>query len=272
MNASIRDVLYEPPGPKTRKWIGVFTAVSVAGIAALTAVIVHQFYISGQLGAKYWLFFTKYTTWKFLGSGLAGTLKAAVAAGVIAFVAGLLMMLGRISGSRILRGISTTLIEFSRGVPTLLFIYFFFLIAPQFGVKMSAFWKIAVPVAISASGVVAEVLRSGVNAVPKGQREAALSLGMSDGSTFFKIVFPQALRYVVPALISELVIVLKDTTFAYVVNYADLMQNAKVLISNYDALLSVYLVVALIYILINYLLNKASVAAARRRDISTISI
>ena len=75
---------------------------------------------------------------------------------------------------------------------------------------------------------------------------------------------PLAFRYVIPSLISERVIVLKDTTFAYVVSYADLMQNARVLISNYDALLSVYLVVALIYILINYLLNQASVAVAKR--------
>ena len=131
--------------------------------------------------------------------------------------------------------------------------------------KWRQFWKITLPVAISASGVVAEVLRSGVQSVPKGQWEAAMSLGMSWRSMFFKVIFPQAFRYVIPALISEIVIVLKDTTFAYVVNYADLMQNARVLISNYDALLSVYLVVAAIYILINYVLNKISVAAAAGR-------
>ena len=84
-------------------------------------------------------------------------------------------------------------------------------------------------------------------------------------SVFLKVVFPQALRYVIPALIAEMVIVVKDTTFAYVVNFPDLMQNAKVLISNYDALLSVYLVVALLYILINYLLNRLSDYAARFR-------
>lgn len=88
---------------------------------------------------------------------------------------------------------------------------------------------------------------------------------------FFKVIFPQAFRYVIPALISEIVIVVKDTTFAYVVNFPDLMQNAKVLISNYDALLSVYLVVAVIYIIINYLLNKASVMAARRRNNSMMT-
>jgi glutamate transport system permease protein len=112
---------------------------------------------------------------------------------------------------------------------------------------------------------VAEVLRSGVNAVPKGQREAALSLGMRERSVFLKVIFPQAIRYVIPALISEIVIVVKDTTFAYVVNYPDLMQNARVLISNYDALLSVYLIVAVIYILINYLLNRVSQAVSGRR-------
>ena len=262
---SIRDVLYEAPGPRAKKRIAVATVVSLMALAALLAVIIRQFYVTGQLSARYWSLFTRYTTWRFLGSGLAGTLKAALTASAVAFVLGMLMMLARISRHRLLRWLGTALVELSRGIPTLLFIYFFFLVAPQFGLRLPAFWKIVLPVAISASGVVAEVLRSGVNAVPKGQTEAALSLGMRQHTLFFKIVFPQALRMVVPALISEIVIVLKDTTFAYVVNYADLMQNAKVLISNYDALLSVYLVVAVIYILINYLVNKLAAAVAGHR-------
>lgn len=261
---SIRDALYEAPGPKTRRWIAAGTVAVLLALAVLLYAVVQQFAVNGQLDARYWSLFTRYTTWRFIGNGLAGTLTAAVTAGVVTFFAGLLLMLGRISGVKPLEWLCTALIEFSRGVPTLLFIYFFFLVVPQFGIKLPALWKIATPVAISAAGVVAEVLRSGVNAVPKGQTEAAVSLGMRRNSVFFKIVFPQALRYVVPALISEVVIVLKDTTFAYVVNYADLMQNAKVLISNYDALLSVYLVVAVIYILINYILNKISVAVAGR--------
>ena len=271
-NVSIRDILYEPPGPKTRKRIAVATVISLIALAALLVVIVRQFYITGQLSAKYWSIFTRYTTWRFLGRGLAGTVKVALMSSVVTFAAGLVLMLGRISRSRILRGISTVLIEITRGIPTLLFIYFFFLLAPQFGLKLPAFWKITLPVSISAAGVVAEVLRSGVNAVPKGQTEAAISLGMRSGSVFFKIVFPQGFRYVIPALIAEIVIVLKDTTFAYVVNYADLMQNAKVLISNYDALLSVYLVAAVIYIIINYLLNKLSVAIAGRRKVSAVTV
>ncbi len=262
---SIRDALYEPPGPKTRRVIAVVTGISLAALAALVVLIIRQFYISGQLDAKYWSLFTRYTTWRFLARGLAGTVQVAIGAGAVTFALGMLMMLGRISAHRVFRGVSIALIEFTRGVPTLLFIYFFFLVAPQLGLRLPAYWKITLPVAISASGIVAEVLRSGVNAVPKGQSEAALSIGMRQSHVFFRIVFPQAFRYVVPALISELVIVLKDTTFAYVVNYADMMQNAKVLISNYDALLSVYLVAAVIYILINFALNQISVALTRHR-------
>jgi glutamate transport system permease protein len=149
-------------------------------------------------------------------------------------------------------------------VPSLLLIYFFFLVAPRYGLKMSSFWMITLPVGLSASGVVAEVLRSGVNAVPRGQFEAAKALGLRKMKTMALVVLPQALRMVVPALISQLVIVVKDTAFAYVVNFPDLMQNAKVLISGHDALVSVYFVVAVIYILLNYLINRFAVELSRR--------
>lgn len=230
----------------------------MAALVVLTALVIRQFAVTGQLDARYWSFFARATTWRFLGEGLLTTLEAAVTGAGIAFALGFLMMRGKLRKNRPLRFISTVLIEFTRGVPTLLFIYFFFLVVPQTGWKLSAFWKITLPCAISACGVVAEALRSGVNAVPRGQTEAALSLGLTDTRLFYKVVFPQAIRFVIPSLIAELVIVLKDTTFAYIVTCADLMQNAKVLISNYDAMLSVYLVVAVLYILINYLLNRLS--------------
>ncbi|MBQ4434550.1 MAG: amino acid ABC transporter permease [Clostridia bacterium] len=255
---SIRDLLYEPPGPAARKRIHIGTGLAAAAIAAMIALIVRQFAVTGQLTDRYWSFFAKATTWRFLGEGLLTTLEAAVTGCAIAFVLGFLLMRGMLRKNRPMRFISTALIEFTRGVPTLLFIYFFFLIVPQTGWKLSAFWKITLPCAISACGVVAEALRSGVNAVPRGQTEAALSLGLTDARLFYKVVFPQAFRFVIPSLIAELVIVLKDTTFAYIVTCADLMQNAKVLISNYDAMLSVYLVVAVLYILINWLLNRLS--------------
>ena len=100
--------------------------------------------------------------------------------------------------------------------------------------------------------------------MPEALSESASLDGASEWTIMFRIILPQAMRYIVPSLISELVIVVKDTTFAYVVNFPDLMQDAKVLISNYDALLSVYLTIAVIYILINYALNRLSVFAAAK--------
>lgn len=261
---TIRDTLFEAPGPKTRRWIQILTVLSAIGIAALLYLLLKRFHDAGQFQSKYWSFFLKSTTWTFIGKGLLSTVLAALGAMAVSFTIAMVLMLGRISRFAPVRWAATALIEITRGIPTLLFIYFFLLAAPQMGLRLNTYWKVALPVAISACGVVAEVLRSGVNAVPKGQREAAESLGMLDSHVFWKIIFPQAFRYVIPALIAELVIVLKDTTFAYVVNYADLMQNAKVLISNYDALVSVYFVVAVIYILINYCLNKLSVFIAAK--------
>ena len=269
---NIRDYLYEAPGPHTRKRIRIFTGIAILGLLALLGLIIRQFSETGQFNAKYWSFFAKWTTWRFLGEGLLTTLEAALTGSAISFTLGFLLMRGKLQG-KIIRGISSFLIEFTRGVPTLLFIYFFFLVVPKTGWKPSAFWKITLPCAISACGVVAEALRSGVNAVPRGQREGALSLGMSERRTFYRVVFPQAFWFVIPSLIAELVIVLKDTTFAYVVSCADLMQNAKVLISNYDAMLSIYLVVAVIYILINYLLNTLSerIAGSQHRSVRTVT-
>lgn len=262
-SVSIQDILYEKPGPQTRRKIMLGTILSALLLALLLGWVIYLFDKNGQLHARYWFFFLQPTTWQFIGEGLLGTLQAALTAGITAFFLGLTMMLLRLSSHKLCKAIGVILIEFTRGVPTLLFIYFFFLVIPQLGITLPGLWKIAAPVAISASGTVAEILRSGVNAVPQGQREAGLSLGMTAGKVFYKIVFPQAFRCVVPGLVANLVIVVKDTTFSYIVNFPDLMQNVKVLISNYDAMLSVYLVVAVLYILINYLLNQLSVLAAQ---------
>lgn len=268
---SMRDALYEKPGPRARRRIAVGTAASLALIAWGLWWVWRQFEAAGQLDARYWELFTYPTTWAFIGDGLWGTVKLGAAAGAIAFVLGLALMLGRIGRPVWLRALAAALIEVCRGVPSLLFIYLFTLILPMMGANLPAFWKIVLPVAISAAGPLAEILRAGVNAVPRGQGEAALSLGMRRGKTLRIVILPQAIRYVVPSLIAQLVIVLKDTVFAYLVNYPDLMQNAKVLISNYDAMLSVYLVTAVIYIVVNYLLNKLAVLVSERTGTRIVS-
>ena len=107
---SIRDFLYEPPGPRARRRIIAATVVSAAAVAAGLALVVRQFAVTGQLDARYWSFFARATTWRFLGQGLAGTVKAALAAGALTFCMGLLLMLGRISRTRPLQAVSRVLI------------------------------------------------------------------------------------------------------------------------------------------------------------------
>ena len=261
---SMRDALYEAPGPKTKKKMLVGTIVSLIAVVALFAWVLYRFWVKGQLSYRYWKVFSWRTTWAYLGQGLVGTFEVALTAGAIALVLGMVLMLGRISRFKVLRGICAVITNFFRGVPSLLFIYAFFFVIPSMGLKMSSFWMLTVPIALAASGVLAEVFRAGVNAVPKGQTEAGLSIGLSSWKVKKKIVLPQAIRFVIPSLISQLVVVVKDTALAYVVTYPDLMQNAQVLRTNYDALIPTYLVVAVIYILINYAINKASVYVSHR--------
>lgn len=267
---TIRDALYEAPGPRTHRRMVVGTIVSALVVLWLVYLVWHQFYVTGQFAPRYWSFFAQWPTWRFLIDGFRGTIAVAVTAGVISLVLGMLLMLGRVSENRALSAVCRVVIDFFRGVPSLLLIYFFFLIVPQYGIKMPSFWMLTLPVALAAAGVLAEVFRAGVNAVPKGQVEAACSLGLTRGKVMRRIVLPQAIHYVIPSLISQLVVVVKDTTVAYVVSYPDLMQNARVLITSYDSLVSVYLVVAIIYILINYAINQASAYVSRRMGVKII--
>lgn len=267
---TMRDALYEAPGPKTRRKMVVGTVISLAAVAALLAFVMYRFWVTGQLSSRYWELFSWRTTWIYLGRGLVGTFQVALTAGVISLVLGMLLMLGRISHARPLSVLCAILTNFFRGVPSLLFIYGFFFVVPSLGLKMDSFWMLTIPISLAASGVLAEVFRAGVNAVPRGQTEAGLSIGLSRWKVKTKIVLPQAIRFVIPSLISQLVVVVKDTALAYVVTFPDLMQNAQVLRTNYDALVSTYLVVAVIYILINYLINKASVYVSRRMGVKII--
>ena len=258
MNRPLEDILFGAPSLQAQTNQRVVSMAAGAVLLLLAAGVVFQFHAAGQLDARFWKFFAFPTTWAFLATGLLGTLKSAAMAAVIALSLGLVLMMGRLSRLRLVRWPSVAVIEFLRGTPTLLLIYVCFLVLPQAGIKLSTYWMLTLPIGLSTAAVVAEVYRAGVLAVPRGQTDAARSLGLTEIQVFFYIVFPQALRYIVPALVAQLVIVVKDTTFGYVVTYGELMQNAKVLIANYHSLVPVYLVVAALYCLVNYAISRAS--------------
>ena len=258
MSRSLEDILFGAPSPQARKITQVVSLIAAAGLIALAAGVVWRFHSAGQLEARFWEFFAWPTTWAFLAKGLLGTLASSAMAAVIALSLGLVLLAGRLARPRIVRWPSIAVIEFLRGTPTLLLIYVCFLVLPAAGIKLGTYWMLTLPIGLSTAAVVAEVYRAGVLAVPRGQTDAARSLGLTEVQVFRFVVFPQDLRYIVPALVAQLVIVVKDTTFGYIVTYGELMQNAKVLIANYHALVPVYLVVALLYCLVNYAISRAS--------------
>ena len=258
MSRALEETLFAAPSPRTQTITRVVSGVAVLALLLLAVGVVWQFHAAGQLEPQFWSFFAQPTTWTFLAKGLMGTLASAATAAVIALTFGLVLLMGRLSRIRLLRWPSIALIELLRGTPTLLLIYVCFLLLPALGIKMSSYWMLTLPVGLSCAAVVAEVYRAGVLAVPRGQTDAARSLGMTPVQVLRLVVFPQAFRYIVPALVAQLVIVVKDTTFGYVVTYGELMQNAKVLIANYQALVPVYLVVAVLYCLVNYAISKWS--------------
>ncbi|MFG0601944.1 amino acid ABC transporter permease [Delftia sp. WSY_4] len=258
MSRSLEDILFGAPSPQARKITQVVSLIAAAGLIALAAGIVWRFHSAGQLEARFWEFFAWPTTWAFLAKGLLGTLASSAMAAVIALSLGLVLLAGRLARPRIVRWPSIAVIEFLRGTPTLLLIYVCFLVLPAAGIKLGTYWMLTLPIGLSTAAVVAEVYRAGVLAVPRGQTDAARSLGLTEVQVFRFVVFPQAVRFIVPALVAQLVIVVKDTTFGYIVTYGELMQNAKVLIANYHALVPVYLVVAVLYCLVNYAISRAS--------------
>ncbi|MEQ6308208.1 amino acid ABC transporter permease [Delftia acidovorans] len=263
MSRSLEDILFGAPSPQARKITQVVSLIAAAGLIALAAGVVWRFHSAGQLEARFWEFFAWPTTWAFLARGLLGTLASSAMAAVIALSLGLVLLAGRLARPRIVRWPSIAVIEFLRGTPTLLLIYVCFLVLPAAGIKLGTYWMLTLPIGLSTAAVVAEVYRAGVLAVPRGQTDAARSLGLTEVQVFRFAVFPQALRYIVPALVAQLVIVVKDTTFGYIVTYGELMQNAKVLIANYHALVPVYLVVAVLYCLVNYAISRASSRLSR---------
>jgi glutamate transport system permease protein len=150
--------------------------------------------------------------------------------------------------------------------PIIRFLLYVFLFGlPGVGLTFPVFWQLVIPLVLGNAAVVAEIFRAGVLSLPRGQTEAAHSLGMTHRRTMACVVVPQAVRAVSPALVSQLVRLLKDSTLGYVVNYLELLHQAKVLGEYYHAVLSTYLVAAACFIAVNAALSRAASWLEARR-------
>ncbi len=260
-------VLYDVPGPRTRARNRLYGVASVLVLAALLAYVLWRFYDTGQFSARKWEIFQYKAVQEVLLSGLLNTLRAAAVAAVLAVLLGALLAAARISDHAAVRGPATLLVEFFRAVPLVILIFFFYYATPQLGLRLSTFWAVVLGLMLYNGSVLAEIFRAGLLAVPKGQREAAFALGMRKTQVVRLVLLPQAVRAMLPAIVSQLVVLLKDTALGFLITYRELLTEARQLASSPTfefPTIPLALVVAAVYISMCLVLSWTATRLERR--------
>ncbi|MFI7698678.1 amino acid ABC transporter permease [Nonomuraea sp. NPDC049480] len=258
-------VLFDEPGPRARRRIRVATVAGTLAAVALVALAVRQFAANGQLDAARWQPYGTWPMWRYLLDGLWSTFLAAVVAAALSMAFGLVLALGRVSPRAWVRTPAAVYVEVVRTIPALLLVYVVLFALPRYGMDLPLFWKLVVPLTVSNAAAYAEIFRAGINSVERGQTEAGLAVGLTRFQALRLIVLPQAARRVLPSIVSQSVGLLKDTSLGFVVSYGELLYSGKVLAAYNGLLIQTYLVVALIYLVVNASLSKLARTLEARR-------
>ncbi|MFD7338631.1 amino acid ABC transporter permease [Streptomyces violascens] len=221
-------VLYDAPGPKAVVRNRIYAVVGSLALIALIALAIVRLADKGNLDYAMWDIFNYAGIRQNIADAVLATLKAFGLAAVGSLVLGLLLAVARLSDHKPVRWAATAFIELFRSIPLLITIY-----AVWVGFLTDySMWALALGLSIYNGCVQAEVLRAGVNSVPKGQREAAYALGMSKSQVMMSVLMPQAVRAMLPTIISQLVVTLKDTSLGFIILYPELLQTARLIASN----------------------------------------
>jgi glutamate transport system permease protein len=263
---SSQQVLFDAPGPKARRTILIGNIVGVLLIAGLLTWLVSILAGKGQLAPEKWTPFLEWRSWEFfiLPGLIQGTLKAAAIAVVASVVFGLVFGMARLARFAPLRLVAGTVVEFLRAIPVLLMMIFLWLAFGQIdAITDPAFVAVVVALTFYNGSVIAELIRSGVHGLPKGQREAGMAIGMTPMQSLRSIEVPQALIAMLPALISQFIVILKDSALGFIIGYSELLQGARRLGVGEGNLLQSLLVAAIIFIIINFALSTLATRLSR---------
>ena len=257
-------ILFDVPGPKARVRHRIVAAVSVLVLLALLIAVLVRLGdpANNQLAAEKWLPFLTPGAWtSYLLPGLAGTLIAAAISVVLAIGFGLLLGIGRLVQVRWVRWACGGFVEFFRSVPVLMMMLFAYY-AGLFGLGISGsalpLFGVVVGLTVYNSCVLAELVRSGVNALPAGQRESGLAIGLTPLQTLTTILLPQAITAMLPSMLSQLVVILKDSALGYMISYLELMRSGTYLATAFANLIPTLIVLAVIYIVLNSALTRVA--------------
>ena len=264
-------VLFDAPGPRARRLSLITSVVAAVLILGVIAWVVWELAqprqsggvtLPGMFDPSRWEAFAQVRFWEIVWEGVLATLSAAAVAAVFALALGVAFSLMRSSQIAWVRIPTAWLLEFLRGMPVLLMMLFILLVA-----STGAFWAVVIALALYNGTLIGEALRAGLAALPRGQREAALSVGMREFQSKILVEFPQAFRQMLPIIVAQLVVLLKDTSLGYIVGYHELIratmnQLSSALGNRY--LFSLFALALVIYLTINLSLSWFARWLARR--------
>ncbi|MFF1412240.1 amino acid ABC transporter permease [Streptomyces sp. NPDC058289] len=253
-------VLYDAPGPraKARNWI--YSGVFLVAAAALVWWVLSSLADKNQLDADKWSPFAEGQVWTtFLLPGLGETLRAGAIAMVIALPLGALLGIGRLSDHAWVRSAVGTWVEFFRAIPVLMLMLFgsaFYVQYTGVDSEIRPLYAVITGLVLYNSAVIGEIVRAGVESLPRGQTDAAKAIGMRKGQVMTNVLLPQAVTAMLPALVSQLVVVLKDTAIGgAVLGLAELLSTYRQISANYSNTIPTLVVIAAIYIAVNFALT-----------------
>ena len=266
---SSANVLYDAPGPRARRRSAIGGVFATILVLSLGGVAVKRLADQGQFSGQLWGPVVNPSdesfplVWNLLGKGVRATVTAAVLAITLSLVIGGVVGVARMMLGRGARTPIVALIEVLRGLPVVITIYFASRVLPELGIDLSGLpggsglWFLVIGLTAYNCVIIAEIIRAGVASLPSGQREAALAVGLTPGAAMRLVLLPQAIRVMLPALISQIVVILKDTSLAAVLGlYIELLRQGNLIALNLHNPIQVLTVVAAIFILINYSLSR----------------
>jgi glutamate transport system permease protein len=265
-------VLFDLPGPRARARIRIANVVGGLVVLAVVGLVLWRLAGNSQLDPARWsvLFDSRTGVPQALGEALLNTLEVAAVGVVAALVLGALLAVGRLSDHAWVRVPVGVVVEFFRAVPLLVLILFCFLFLPRVGLSVSPFGALALGLTLYNMAVLAEIIRAGILSVDRGQREAAFALGMRKTQVMTLVLLPQAVRRMLPVLVAQLVVLLKDSSLGFIVGYVELLRQARALVEFFNSrfgdtyTFQLYVAAAVIYIVVNLLLSALARWIERR--------
>jgi glutamate transport system permease protein len=251
---SMSTVLYDNPGPRTQARHRLYSLLAVVVLLAAVGVVVWRMYDKGQFAYDLWEPFVTPAYIQVILEGLWSTLKMAALSIIFAVLFGLVFGVGKLSDHGWVRWPCWVVVEFYRAVPVLLlmvFIFFSFGVGDGFG----SYWSVVIALTLYNGSVLAEVFRAGINAVPQGQSEAAYAIGMRKTQVMNLVLLPQAVKIMLPSIISQMVVALKDTSLGYYIVAPGLTAVAKPIYLQFGNQFQTIIVISGIYVVVNLILS-----------------